>query len=355
MDGRVSLFAGRDVLTSGAASILVGRYADVLAGRTIAGGGSGWTPRSGTYRPNHSVFIDDAYVLGGGPLNIVTEGSIFVMTNLVVNGDINFEAEHIVVTDQGSMMAQLGGGVNLLARGSLQLGGNVAAAGNMSLTALDITQGESTLLRGNLLSVQADLGYRLFTDVVQLSARVLGEGNMAVNNLNGLELLRVDIPRGELRVASGGDIVARDVQVRDLHHTNQIHLTAAGSIAMEIAEPGRRGDLFLNAGGEVSQLPARSGIEGRKWDDQDGNGEWDQGEPGLAGITVYLDLNENGARDDDEPFLFEQFRKSHFLPFLQYMEIFEIADKGAGGLAGFFTAIRSISLSVNPNSLNFCK
>ena len=42
-------------------------------------------------------------------------------------------------------------------------------------------------------------------------------------------------------------------------------------------------------------------IEGRKFDDRDGDGFRDEGEPGLAGWTIYLDSNRNGALDDNEP------------------------------------------------------
>ena len=38
-------------------------------------------------------------------------------------------------------------------------------------------------------------------------------------------------------------------------------------------------------------------IEGSKWDDQNGNGVWDDGEPGLDGVTIYLDTNDNGELD----------------------------------------------------------
>ncbi|HUT09316.1 MAG TPA: SdrD B-like domain-containing protein, partial [Thermoguttaceae bacterium] len=43
-------------------------------------------------------------------------------------------------------------------------------------------------------------------------------------------------------------------------------------------------------------------IEGFKWHDYDGNGLWDKNsEVGLAGWTIYVDLNENGSFDQGEP------------------------------------------------------
>ena len=42
-------------------------------------------------------------------------------------------------------------------------------------------------------------------------------------------------------------------------------------------------------------------IRGTKWEDRNGNGARDAGEPGLAGVTIYLDLKENGLFDNGEP------------------------------------------------------
>ena len=42
-------------------------------------------------------------------------------------------------------------------------------------------------------------------------------------------------------------------------------------------------------------------VHGVKWLDENGNRLRDDGEPGLAGVTVYADLNNNGQLDADEP------------------------------------------------------
>jgi subtilisin family serine protease/glutamine cyclotransferase len=44
-----------------------------------------------------------------------------------------------------------------------------------------------------------------------------------------------------------------------------------------------------------------SEIHGSKWNDLDGDGVWDAGEPGLPGWTIYIDSNKNGAHDPGEP------------------------------------------------------
>jgi len=42
-------------------------------------------------------------------------------------------------------------------------------------------------------------------------------------------------------------------------------------------------------------------IHGSKWEDADGDGTWDAGESGLAAWTIYLDRNQNGQLDPQEP------------------------------------------------------
>ena len=44
-----------------------------------------------------------------------------------------------------------------------------------------------------------------------------------------------------------------------------------------------------------------AGIHGVKWLDRDGDGQRDRGERGLAGVTIYSDVNRNGRRDRGEP------------------------------------------------------
>ncbi|REK18073.1 MAG: hypothetical protein DWQ37_04915, partial [Planctomycetota bacterium] len=43
------------------------------------------------------------------------------------------------------------------------------------------------------------------------------------------------------------------------------------------------------------------GIRGYKWHDLDGEGDWDPGEPGVEGWTIYLDTDGSGSWDPGEP------------------------------------------------------
>lgn len=58
------------------------------------------------------------------------------------------------------------------------------------------------------------------------------------------------------------------------------------------------GDFTL---GDAYTIQRTGEIYGRKWDDVDGDGYWDPAEPGLAGVTMFLDLNNNYAWDVGEP------------------------------------------------------
>ena len=51
----------------------------------------------------------------------------------------------------------------------------------------------------------------------------------------------------------------------------------------------------------VQQRQNNARIQGTKWNDLDGDSTRDAGEPGLAGWTIYLDLNNNGQLNGGEP------------------------------------------------------
>lgn len=42
-------------------------------------------------------------------------------------------------------------------------------------------------------------------------------------------------------------------------------------------------------------------VQGYKWEDLNGNGEWDQDEPGMSGVTIYVDLSQDDVLDEGEP------------------------------------------------------
>lgn len=59
--------------------------------------------------------------------------------------------------------------------------------------------------------------------------------------------------------------------------------------------------LFRTDGPFVRPPASQIAVAGYVWHDEDGDGAWDAGEPGLNGVTVYVDLNDNDQRDAGEP------------------------------------------------------
>jgi protocatechuate 3,4-dioxygenase beta subunit len=51
----------------------------------------------------------------------------------------------------------------------------------------------------------------------------------------------------------------------------------------------------------AGQVVDPASVHGLKWLDENGNEARDDGEPGLAGVTIYVDLNDNGVLDEGEP------------------------------------------------------
>jgi hypothetical protein len=50
------------------------------------------------------------------------------------------------------------------------------------------------------------------------------------------------------------------------------------------------------------RVPVPSQVKGAKWNDFNGDGVWDSGEPGLSRWKIYADLNENNNCDSGEPY-----------------------------------------------------
>ena len=62
-------------------------------------------------------------------------------------------------------------------------------------------------------------------------------------------------------------------------------------------------DFGFDGGGAPGDepFPDTFTVAGVKWEDVNANGARDQGEPGLADVTIFSDLNRNGRLDDEEP------------------------------------------------------
>jgi hypothetical protein len=83
-------------------------------------------------------------------------------------------------------------------------------------------------------------------------------------------------------------------------HVDEVLITGASAIGEAISVTVSAGQIVdgVDFGNQFIQ-PGE--IHGAKWNDLDGDGQWDQPEePGLEGWTIYLDANRNGVLDDEE-------------------------------------------------------
>jgi hypothetical protein len=79
--------------------------------------------------------------------------------------------------------------------------------------------------------------------------------------------------------------------------TQGVFGTGGGGVVL--SEPDKLAWIDGIIGSVVGDEPGS--ISGTKWNDINGDGVQDAGEPGLEGWTIFLDLNENGSLDTDEP------------------------------------------------------
>ena len=78
--------------------------------------------------------------------------------------------------------------------------------------------------------------------------------------------------------------------------------SASGQITITVSPDGDSDEVVL-AGIAIRQIGAVSGfgdIEGFKFEDQNLSGNHDNGEPGVSGVTIFLDINDNGVPDGPE-------------------------------------------------------
>ncbi len=122
---------------------------------------------------------------------------------------------------------------------------------------------------------------------------------------------------GVLQNGCGGDVSSFDVRLTGDGNVRSFELQfvdnefggVLGAIPVLITPPGNGSHEVLLESGDVLEgldfgnkgRPDSASIHGRKWQDNNANGERDGDEPGLAGVIIYSDLNDNGALDQDEP------------------------------------------------------
>jgi len=105
---------------------------------------------------------------------------------------------------------------------------------------------------------------------------------------SGYHLIREIVPDGYTQTFPWGSILESSDLVSDTAFSPEAHF------------------VFVHSGQAIdgidfgNQLIRKSSIHGVKWMDTNGNGQRDDNEPGLPGVTIYLDLNGNAAPDANE-------------------------------------------------------
>ena len=104
--------------------------------------------------------------------------------------------------------------------------------------------------------------------------------------------------RYRLSHLASGVYLVREVVPDGFMQTYPLSLTGfAGAHEIRL-EPGEHAE-----GADFGNRPIRdAAIQGMKWMDWNGNARRDAAEPGIPGVTIYVDTNHNGHFDDGEPF-----------------------------------------------------
>jgi len=163
------------------------------------------------------------------------------------------------------------------ATGAATVIGSIGAAGDLSAMAFDDGGQLWVLDTGGERLLKVDKATAGVLSTVALSA-ALGSGA-------GMDF---EAASGDLYVVDGG------MEGTDALYTLS---TETGQLT-PIGQTGLADGLV---GLEFAELPLSRVISGYKWNDLDGDGQWDDGEPPMAGCTIYLDYNGNLEPDPGEP------------------------------------------------------
>ena len=138
--------------------------------------------------------------------------------------------------------------------------------------------------QGGTVNLMVNGDQRVVQDFLELDGLTVGGALVTVNTL-GRTFGRVTIEGTITSFAVGGQELAVDLLCV---FQPGMHIVTVGS--------GQTSG-GLNFGNQSDW----GDIHGTKWDDANGNGEWDKDESGLEGWTIYVDLNGNGELDSGEP------------------------------------------------------
>lgn len=161
-----------------------------------------------------------------------------------------------------------------------------------------------TEIGGNLYSSGGDI-FLQFSDLEPLEEfeiYVLGLDTTGIDS--NVTIAGDGVPLSFQQVGSGHELFVNDQSGDSTRnftsYAKSIVASSEGTIDITVTE----GNDFAGLAGVAirphQQAVYEGEIHGTKWNDLDGNGNWDTDEPGLAGVTIFLDQNNNGTLDTNE-------------------------------------------------------
>jgi hypothetical protein len=142
---------------------------------------------------------------------------------------------------------------------------------------------------------------------------VASDPAIKLENLSGIQVNGCggDVSRFDLAISVEHAPAKFEIQFIDSEANSVVATIPAFVVLPPHQDGGHVVDIVPGGGvGDIEfgnyQLPAGS-IEGYKWLDSNANGKWDDGEQGLGGVVIYVDLDANGQFDWNEPSAVTEF------------------------------------------------
>ncbi|MEB3342748.1 S8 family serine peptidase [Okeania sp.] len=187
---------------------------------------------------------------------------------------------------------------NIIAVASTDHNDNLSSFSNIGAKSVDLGAPGS-----NIYSSIPGGGYASYSGTSMATPHVAGVAALVWSENPELSSQEVK----EIILESGDPISALDGKTLTGRRLNAFNAISEVGEPGEPGEPGGLGThtVELEVGENVTDInfgnrEISGFISGYKWNDLDGNSEWDDNEVGLEGWTIYIDENENGELDEGE-------------------------------------------------------
>ncbi|MAE62839.1 MAG: hypothetical protein CMJ18_01085, partial [Phycisphaeraceae bacterium] len=252
-----------------------------------------------------ATFVSATPIMEGDALEFVMGGAVFIdfETFPGFDGRLN-------TTDDVTITAP-----NLFSQQTLQITEQYASVG-VHFVPNPPTENVNEILNDSSFSTQSGSSPNILASNLAASNAISAffdypvyELSMALDARSGNRLTvyadtALTQPLGVVDDQGGITSVRSDVPIRGFVVSNQNSQTPA--LDDLLIKPAGAHTVVVGQGAVVNgvdfgNLELTGSISGVKFIDDDGDGVRDAGEPGLPGVVIYLDLNNNGALDTGEP------------------------------------------------------